>query len=214
MGRFDFNGQLLDNGFIKHWEGYDDLAVASNMLVCAYEDGVGVATYNDLAGARTCALIDFKNKRVTKIGTLPTGKDKDQYVIGSQGKHYLVEPGLGVISQFDLMKNQKTQTLYQDPHEPAYSKREVVLEKHKMNRKCVSYLTFNGALSLQFNHYYDESGARRQDELGFVASHGIIEAGNVKPTNVSVVGANADGKQCLVYHPEDRELHLKKQSEL
>lgn len=214
FGRFDFNGQLRDNGFIKHWEGYADLAVASSMRVCPSQDGVGVATYDNQSGQRVCALIDFKNKQVKNIGVLPAGKDKEQYVIGANGQHYLVEPGLGVVSLFDLATNQKGLTVYQDPYAPAYAKMQVDPEKHKMSLKAVSNLTFNGALSLQFNHYYDETGARRQDELGFVTSHGVIDGANLKKTAVCVVGANDDGTQFLAYHPEDRELHLKNQTDL
>lgn len=210
-GHFDFNGQHLDHGSIRNWQGYSDLAATWRLLVSPYKDGISVATYDKQAGGRGYALIDFRNKQIKKMGTLPVSKDKDQYVIGSQGKNYLVEPSLGNISLFDLEENQKIQTIYEDPNGPAYF---MTGEDQKMRHKCWTHLTFNGALSLQFNNFFDETGAPRQNQRGFVANHYIIDGPTIKPTNILVVGADTDNKQLLVYDPQDRKLHLKNHAEL
>ncbi|CAM2008646.1 hypothetical protein [Acanthopleuribacter pedis] len=201
-----FTGTLLQTGFINRWEGYDALAVAGSIAVNTYAQGIGVMSYSTLSEERAYALIDFANQKIQARGTFSASKDQAQYLIGANQMHYLIEPGLGIVSRFETGTSKKSKPIYQDPYDPVYASNDQV---GKMRYKASTHLSFYGAISLQFNHFYDEDGKRKADGRPFKYTYGTIKANTLTKTRLSIVGTDTKGTQYLVFDPEDPELHIK-----
>lgn len=208
---FRFDGTLIHQSFINRWDGYQALKAAGMIVVNTYGVGLGIASFTTQSDQRAYALVDFKNQNIKIMGFFPTSEDKEQYLIGFDDTHFLVEPGLGVVSRFLTESGKKSQTIYQDPYPPVFATNE---QLGGMRYKVSTHLSFYGVVSLQLNHFYDEDGDRLPGKPSFKSTYATIKGDKLTKTKMTIVGASSDGVQCLVFDPDDPELKIEHQDNL
>ncbi len=208
---FRFDGTLVHTSFINRWEGYQALKAAGMIVVNTYGAGLGIASFTTQSDERAYALVDFKNQNIQTMGLFPASKDKEQYLIGFDDKHYLIEPGLGRVSRFLTESGKISQTIYQDPYSPVFATNEQI---GGMRYKVSTHLSFYGVVSLQLNHFYDEDGVRLPGKPSFKSTYGTITSDKLTKSRFIIVGTNSGGEQCLVFDPDDPELKIEHQHNL